>query len=135
MKIILKGAANHASKAYEFIHFLPYSDPIQSQFLFEREGKTILPKPFAYDNVSISVLDSEFEAEDPVESVYGIEDEVHSDRDPDRVRTPNPRPKWDQKVIEETRNNIGESYDMRRTRSQFKKEILVLFQENSLLSE
>ena len=27
-KIIAKGVANHASKAYEFSQFLPYSDPI-----------------------------------------------------------------------------------------------------------
>ena len=50
--IIEKGVANHASKAYEFSHFLPYSDLVQSQLLFKREGKTILPKPFAYYNVS-----------------------------------------------------------------------------------
>ena len=77
----MKGVANHASKAYEFSHFLPYSDPLPSQMPFEREGKTILPKPFSYDNVSISVSDSEFEAEDKVESIYGIEDEVQWDLD------------------------------------------------------
>ena len=49
-KMIEKGAANHASKAYEFSHFPPYSDPVQSQLTFEREGKFILTKPFAYDN-------------------------------------------------------------------------------------
>ena len=27
-KLIEKGVANHASKAYEFSHFLPYSDPV-----------------------------------------------------------------------------------------------------------
>ena len=30
-KIIVKGVANHASKTYEFSHFLPYLDPVQSQ--------------------------------------------------------------------------------------------------------
>ena len=69
-KIIVKGVANHTSKAYEFSHFLPYSDPIQSQLLFERGDKTIVPTPFTYDNISISVSDSEYEVEDPVESVY-----------------------------------------------------------------
>ena len=49
-------------KEYEFSHFLPYLEPIQSQFPFEREGKFILPKIFAYDNVSINVFDSESEA-------------------------------------------------------------------------
>ena len=28
--IIVKGVANHASKAYELSHFFPYSSPIQS---------------------------------------------------------------------------------------------------------
>ena len=75
----MKGVANHASKAYEFSHFLSYSNPVPSQLPFEREGKFILPKPFAYDNVSISVSDLESEAKDPFESVYEIEDEVYSD--------------------------------------------------------
>ena len=110
-KLIAKVVANHVSKAYEFSHFLPYSDQVQSQLPFEREGKTILPKPFAYDNVS----DSEFEAEDQVESVYAIEDEVQLDPDPDIVYTPNPRPKWAQKVIEAAGNMTGESSNIRRT--------------------
>ena len=29
--IIVKGAANHASKAYEFSHFMPFSEPLHSQ--------------------------------------------------------------------------------------------------------
>ena len=29
-KIIAEGFANHASKAYEFSHFLPYLDPMKS---------------------------------------------------------------------------------------------------------
>ena len=63
-KLILKSVANHVSKAYEFSHFLPYSDQVPSQLPFEREGKFILPKPFAYDNVSINVSYSKSEAED-----------------------------------------------------------------------
>ena len=118
---IAKGVTNHASKAYEFSHFLPYTNLVQSQLLFEREGKTILPKPFSYDTVSINVSDSESEAEDKVESLHGIKDEVHSDLDPDRVPNPNRRHKWAQKVIEAAGNMTGESSDMRRKRSHFKK--------------
>ena len=81
-KMIVKGVANHASKAYEFSHFLPYSDPVQSQLPFEREGKFILLKPFSYDNVSIDVSNLESEAEDQVESFFGIEDELQSYPDP-----------------------------------------------------
>ena len=106
-KLITKGIANHASKAYEFSHFLPYSDPVQSQLPFERRGKTILPTPFTYYNVFISVSDSESEAEDQVVSVYGIEDEVQSDPDLDPVPTPNHMPRWAQKVIEEIGNMNG----------------------------
>ena len=127
--------ANHASKAYEFSHFFPYLDLVKSQLPFEREGKTILPTPFTYDNVSISVSDYEYEAGDPVESVYEIGDGFHSDLDPNLVSTPNPRPKWAQKIIEVTRNMTRESSDMRRTRSQFQKECLALCQANSLPSE
>ena len=39
--IIAKGVANHASKAYELSHFLPYSDLVHSQLPFERGGKTL----------------------------------------------------------------------------------------------
>ena len=56
--LIAKDGANHASKAYEFSHFLPYSDLVHSQLPFEREGKFILPKHFAYDNDSINVSNS-----------------------------------------------------------------------------
>ena len=45
-KITMKGVANHASKAYEFSHFLPYSDPVQPQLPFKRGGKNILSTHF-----------------------------------------------------------------------------------------
>ena len=56
--IIVKSVANHASKAYEFSHFLPYAYQVQSQLPFERGGKTIISTPFTYDNFSINFLDS-----------------------------------------------------------------------------
>ena len=40
-KIIVKSVVNHASKAYEFSHFLPYSAPTQYQQPLERGGKNI----------------------------------------------------------------------------------------------
>ena len=51
-KIIEKGVANHASKQYEFSHFLPYSDPVQPQLPFERGGKNIVSTPFVNDLLS-----------------------------------------------------------------------------------
>ena len=74
--LIAKGVVNHASNAYEFSHFLPYSEPVPSELSFEREGKIILPKPFAYDNVSINVSYFESKTEEQVELSCGIEDEV-----------------------------------------------------------
>ena len=76
--VIAKGVAKNASKAYEFSHFFPYSNTVQSQFPFKMEGKFILPKPFAYDDVSINVSYSESEEEDKVESVFVIKDEFQS---------------------------------------------------------
>ena len=45
--IIVKGAANHASKEYEFSHFLPFSEPVHSQLPLERGGKIFLSTSFA----------------------------------------------------------------------------------------
>ena len=115
-------------------HFFSYSAPVQPQLPFERGGKTILPTPFTYDNVSINVSYSESEVEDPIESVYEIEDEFHNDPYPNPIPTPNPRPKWAQKVIEVAGNMTREPSDMRRTRSHFQKENLPLCQANSLPS-
>ena len=70
--IIAKGAANHASKAYEFSHFLPFLEPVHSQLPLERGGKNILSTPFA---VSTSI--SESKAEESIVSFYEIE--FHSD--------------------------------------------------------
>ena len=49
--IIAKGVANHASKAYEFSHFMPFSEPVHSQ----REGKKI-PSPSFAVSTSIAKL-------------------------------------------------------------------------------
>ena len=69
--IIAKGVANHASKAYEFSHFMPFSEPVHSQ----REGKNI-PSPSLA--VSTSIVE-------PVVSVHEIK--IHSDLDSDLVPT------------------------------------------------
>ena len=50
-KLIAKGVSNHTSKAYEFSHFFPFSYPLQDLNPVKREGKYILPKPFAHINV------------------------------------------------------------------------------------
>ena len=64
--IIAKGVASHASKAYEFSHFLPFSEPVHSQVPLEREGKNNLATSFA---VSTSITEL-------VVSVYEIEIQI-----------------------------------------------------------
>ena len=60
---IAKGVANHASKAYEFSHVMPPSEPMHSQQPLAREGKIISSASFV---ASTSIADPSF-------SVYEIE--------------------------------------------------------------
>ena len=71
--IIAKGDSNHASKAYEFSHFLPFSEPVHSQLPLERGGKKISSASFA---VSTSIVE-------PTVSIYEIE--IQGDLDVDLV--------------------------------------------------
>ena len=61
--IIAKGFANHASKSYEFSHFVPFSKPMHSQQPLAREGKVISSTSFA-PSTSIAY---------PAISIYEIE--------------------------------------------------------------
>ena len=74
--IIEKGAANHASKAYEFSHFMPFPKPVHSQQVLARKGINIPSNTFV---VSTCIAE-------PTVSVYEIE--IQDDLDPDRVPTP-----------------------------------------------
>ena len=89
--IIAKGTANHASKAYEFSHFVPFSDAVHSQ----REGKNI-PSP------SLAVPTSIVE---PVVSVHEIK--IHSDLDSDLDSVPNSK--------QEARKMTGNPSDIHKT--------------------
>ena len=91
--MIAKGVVNHASKAYEFSHFFTYSPPFQDPQLVKEEGKSILRKPFAHNNVSYDDLDLEFECEDQADLDIHIENEVQADPDTYLLPTLNPRPK------------------------------------------
>ena len=70
-----KGVANHASKAYEFSHFMPPSEPMHSQQPPIREGKIIASTSFT---ASTSIAD-------PSISVYDLE--IQGDSDLDLVPT------------------------------------------------
>ena len=73
---IEKGVANHASKAYDFSHFMPFPELVHSQQPLAREGKNIPSTSF---EISTNVAE-------PSISVYEIE--IQSDSDPDPVPTP-----------------------------------------------
>ena len=90
--IIEKGTANHASKAYEFSHFMLFSEPVHSQQPFSREGKNISSTSFP---VSTSIAD-------PAVSVYEIK--IQGDSDPYPVPTPK----------HEARNMIGNPSDTQK---------------------
>ena len=77
--IIVKGAANHASKAYEFSYFMAFSEQVHSQQPLAREGKNISSNSFA---ISTSIADPDL-------SVYEIQ--IQGDSYPDPV----PTPKWE----------------------------------------
>ena len=59
--IIVKGVANHASKAYEFSHLIPFSELVHSQQPLAREGKIISSTSFSSStsiaNPAISVYE------------------------------------------------------------------------------
>ena len=61
-KTIAKGIADHASKAYTFSHFMPYSDLLPQQLLFEADKGIKTPLlPIAYTNLLSNISDSEEE--------------------------------------------------------------------------
>ena len=51
--IIAKGDENHSSRAYEFSHFMPFSEPVHSQEPLSRESKNISSTSFAYPAISV----------------------------------------------------------------------------------
>ena len=83
--IIAKGTANHASKTYEFSHFMPFSEPVHSQQPLAKKYKNISSTSFI---VSTSIVD-------PSISVYEID--IQGDSDPDPV----PTPRWEARKMTE----------------------------------
>ena len=71
--IIVKGVANHASKAYDFSHFMPFSKPVYSQHPLSREGKNISSTYFAVSNsiadLAISVYEIEIQGDSELDLV------------------------------------------------------------------
>ena len=92
----MKGVTNHASKAYEFSHFLPYSDPVQPQMPFKSGAKKIPYIPFVND-----VLSNVFDSKDQEQDQHDLDIEIDPQEDLDPSPIPNQKPKWAQNLIEE----------------------------------
>ena len=133
--IVMKGIVDHASKAYVFSHFMPYTVPAQPQLLFEvNKGINIPLLPIAntvlLPNISNSDLEEEEHHHDP-----DIELTPQRDIYPYPTSTSFQQPKWAQQLIEAAGNGVGDRDDKRRTRSQYQKESVALSHTNPLLSE
>ena len=116
-----KGIGDHASKAYAFSHFMPYSDPVQPRLLFEADKGIKTPLlPIADTNLlsNISYSDSE-EEKDQHDFDIELTPQRYLDLDP--TSTSFKQPKWAQRLIEAARNGAGDPDDKRRTRSQYQK--------------
>ena len=59
--IIAKGVANHASKVYEFSHFMTPSEPVHSQQPLAREGKIISSTSFVASTSIANLVVSVYE--------------------------------------------------------------------------
>ena len=61
-KIIVKGIADYASKAYAFFDLMPYSNLVQTQLLFEADKGIKTPLlPIADTNLLSNISDSDSE--------------------------------------------------------------------------
>ena len=118
--IIENHVANHASKAYKFSHFLPYSTPAQSQQSFERGGINSLSSPFVDSDMwsKIQVLEDEYQY------LHDLDIDIVPQDDPylDIAPIPNQNTKWYERLIEAIGNEVGDPNDRRRMRSQYHNE-------------
>ena len=131
----MKGIADHASKAYDFSHIMLYPYPVQPQVLFEEDKgiKTpLLPIANTYllSNISDSNLEEE---EDQHDSTIELTPQRDIDLDP--TSTSSQHPKWDQQLIEASRDGVGDIDDNIIIRSQYQKENFTLSYPDPLLSD
>ena len=98
----------------------------------QKKGINSLSFPFEDDDIMTNVSNSKDESHDNHE--HDIEIEYQEDPNPNAATIPNQRRKWAQKLIEAVGNIVGDPDDRRRTRSQYKKEHVVLSHSVSLSS-
>ena len=90
----MKGVVIHASKAYAFSHFMPYTYPVQKRLPFEADKGIKTPLiPFAYTYLlsNISNLDSD---EEEYQHDLDIELTPQEDLDLDPISISSQHPKW-----------------------------------------
>ena len=116
-ELVAKGIDDHASKAYIFSHFMPYTVPTSPRLSFEADkGINIpsLPIAVSVSNPNISDSDSKEES-----SQYDLDIELITQRDldPNPTSTSYQQLKWAKKLIEAVGDGVGDSDDKRRMRS------------------
>ena len=80
-EIVVKGTADHASKAYYFSHFIPFSVPTSSQLPFkDDEGIKIPSLPIAVSVLNPDISDSDSEEES---SYFDPDIDIKTQRDLD----------------------------------------------------
>ena len=100
--------------------------PIEAQ-----EGTTTLPLPFDDDDLLPVSYSNE---EDQDQHDLGILAGPHEILDPNPTSIPNqrPKPRWAQKLIAAAGDGVGNPKDRRRTRSQYRNELVSLSLTDSL---
>ena len=132
-KIIAKGVAIHASKAYAFSHFMPYSNPVQTQLPFEADKciKTPLHK-FANTYLLSNISDSYLEEEE-YQHDFDIYFTPQRYLDLDLASTTSQQPKWAQQLIKVVGDGVGNPYDKIITRCWYQKDNVALSHTDPLL--
>ena len=91
---IVKGIADHASKAYAFSHFMPYLDPVQPHLLFKADKGIKNPLvPNADTDLLSNISNSDSEEEEYLHDSY-IELIPQRDIDIYLASTSSQQPKW-----------------------------------------
>ena len=120
--IIVKGVTDHASKAYELSHFMPYSYIVQAQLPFESDKGIKTPLlPFADTNLLSNISNSDSKEEE-YQYDFDIEFTPQRDLDLDPTSTSSYQLKWSQHLIEVAGDGAGDPDDKKRMRSQCQKE-------------
>ena len=91
--IIAKGIVDHSFKEYAFSHFIPYSDPVQPQLLFEADKGINIPLLPIADTILLPNISYSNSEEEEHQHDQDIELTSQSDLDPYLTSTSFKKPK------------------------------------------